>query len=271
MRILLFGGGLGNQIFQYAFYCYLRRRFPKEKVFGVYNKFWLREHNGLEINKRFNVALPPRSFLIDLLSGLLYFLKIVHPKTKLLDLSTRIFQNENALFLNAYKLNHSFIPEVSDWISFKKFSLSGQNLHVYRKIKSTQSIFIHVRRGDYLSEKYKHRFENTCTVEYYRKALSVIYEKVEDPVFFCFSDDIEWMKLNLALDNATFIDWNTGADSYIDMYLMSQCYGGIIANSTFSYWGARLGLAKNLILYPQRWINSDLGQPDIFPEGWIEI
>ena len=88
--------------------------------------------------------------------------------------------------------------------------------------------------------------------------------------FICFSDDLEWIRKNLPMEeNTIYVDWNTGTDSPLDMYLMSQCDNGIIANSSFSYWGAYLGKKKNSVIYPQKWWNMDGGNPDIFMDEWF--
>lgn len=91
-------------------------------------------------------------------------------------------------------------------------------------------------------------------------------------MFVCFSDDMAWLRDNLQLGvNSIFIDWNTGKDSPLDMYMMSQCDNAIIANSSFSYWGAFLGKKKETTIYPQKWWNSQDGNPDLFWNGWIAL
>lgn len=106
----------------------------------------------------------------------------------------------------------------------------------------------------------------------YQRALKSMKEICPSVKFVCFSDDIQWVKQNLELGNrAVFVDWNSGTDSPLDMYLMSQCRYGIMANSTFSYWGARLGRKKNRIYYPEKWWNHGTGLPDIFPNTWVKI
>lgn len=88
-------------------------------------------------------------------------------------------------------------------------------------------------------------FGNICTQKYYHDAIRIITEKVNDAVFYVFSDDISWVQTHLDIPNAVYVNWNTGESSIYDMYLMSSCKYNIIANSTFSYWAARLN--KKLI------------------------
>lgn len=270
MKILYFSGGLGNQIFEYAFYLYIKRIFPQEKIFGLYDKKKLNEHYGLEIDKWFEVQLPIQNFKAKAISAVLYIIKKITGKQGLLDLNRRECKNYKAVCFNAFKLtNKYFINNNNNWIRFKvtKKDLSEKNIAVLKEIEESNSFFIHVRRGDYLSDTFKERFKGTCPISYYRLAIEDIIEKEKDPKFFCFSDDILWMKENIKLPNATYIDWNTGTDSPLDMYLMSYCKGAVIANSTFSYWGAYIGKQKK-VYYPEKWINAEEGNPNIFFEEW---
>ena len=96
-------------------------------------------------------------------------------------------------------------------------------------------------------------------------------EHVDNPRFFIFSDDIQWTKENIKVDNPIYIDWNINERSPLDLYLMSECKYSIIANSTFSYWGAMLGNKKALVVYPARWINPPFEVGDLFPENWMKL
>lgn len=273
MKILYFGGGLGNQIFEYAFYLYLKKKFPNEKIIGYYNKNKLKEHNGLEINQWFNIKLPHSSWYAGFICLFMYFAKKIN-LTKYVDISNRNFNNNKAIVINAYKFNKQYIPNDHKWIEFNIdiANLSLQNRQTLNLIKASNSVFIHVRRGDYLSPKYIKRFQGTCTLDYYNKAIHRIKEHIKSPTFFIFSDDMNWAKRNIITNCKTiYIDWNTKENSPLDMFLMSQCKAGIIANSTFSYWGAQLGISNKFIIYPSKWINSEDGNPDIFNEQWIKI
>lgn len=265
---MVFLGGLGNQIFGYAFLTFIRNRFPNQKIFGVYRK--LNEHYGLEIDKWFDISLPKRTWWVDIFAGFLYFYKKINPKTRILDLSQQDCINEDAILYYASKFNKCFVPQTEDWIKWKidENNLSEKNKKILDEIRSKDSIFIHVRRGDYLSPRYKAIFEGCCTIEYYKEAIAYVSQKNSNFTFFCFSDDITWAKKNLPLRDVEFINWNTGPDSPLDMFLMSQCKGAIIANSTFSYWGARLGVKKKIVCYPLKWNNISKGTQIICPDSW---
>lgn len=138
-------------------------------------------------------------------------------------------------------------------------------------MEKTNSVFIHVRRGDYLKDRNIDIFGNVCTKDYYEKAFAEIESKIEDPQYFIFSNDIEWIEANFNIPNAHIVSWNQGADSYLDLYLMCHCKNAIIANSTFSYWGAYLVTDKNVVVYPKKWYNSGVEAPDIAPSNWIGL
>lgn len=272
MKILIFGGGLGNQIFGYAFKEYMRCKYPLHKIYGVYSKYKLNEHFGIEIDKWFEVQLPPSKWYITFFTYSLYLIKKLTGWQKMLDLNQVVAQNENAMVHFAFHTDKKYIPE-GDWLNFKITDeiLGKRNLGIINEIKKSNSVFIHVRRGDYLSPKYKDYFYGCCTLDYYIRSIDYMKSKVENPIFFVFSNDIKWAKDNLPLDNPIFIDWNNGANSPLDMYLMAQCQNGIIANSSFSYWGAKLNQKINNVTYPEKWINPPAERGDIIPEGWVEL
>lgn len=152
---------------------------------------------------------------------------------------------------------------------FREVVLNEKNNHIVSLIQNTNSVAVHIRRGDYCDSCRKDLFLQSCTPQYYEAAINVMKEKYQAPVFFVFSDDIPWVKVNLNIPNAYYIDWNKKKDSYLDMYLMSLCTANIIANSTFSFWGAMLGNKKELVIKPKKWIGNEI--PDIFPTSWLSL
>lgn len=272
MKVLVYTGGFGNQLFCYAFTQYLRSIDSHEAIYGVYNQSKLNEHYGLEINRWFNVELPKEKWYASLLTYFLYAVKKITGWTGLLDLNQGDIVNPKAIVGWAFRPVKKYIPK-NNWITWKvtESELSEKNRQVLDDIESSNSVFLHVRRGDYLSPTYKQMFEGCCGLDYYREAIEYIRQHVENPHFFVFSDDIAWTKENITLDSPTFIDWNTGENSPYDMYLMSHCKYAIIANSTFSYWGARLGRKKDIVTYPTRWFNPPHMVSDMFPQDWLKL
>ena len=110
-----------------------------------------------------------------------------------------------------------------------------------------------------------------CNLDYYKRAVEYIKVHIENPVFFVFSDDKEYVTNNLQVENAVYVDFNSGSDSWQDMFLMSQCKHNIIANSTFSWWGAWLnGNLGKIVVAPSRWMTT-FENDEIIPPNWIRL
>mgnify|MGYP001809691657 CR=1 FL=1 len=153
--------------------------------------------------------------------------------------------------------------------------LEGANKKIIDKLKTLESISIHVRRGDYVQKK---RYENiyaSCGLDYYKRAVDYIAQRCnQEPALLIFSDDIEWVKKNLKLEYpCTFVSHNNGSQSYKDMQLMSLCTHNIIANSSFSWWGAWLNKNPNkIVVAPKKWFNDEeIVQTDVIPKTWVQL
>ncbi|WP_295916124.1 alpha-1,2-fucosyltransferase [Anaerovibrio lipolyticus] len=148
--------------------------------------------------------------------------------------------------------------------------LEGKNLSVSQQIKNCANpVALHIRRGDYIATDF-----DVCGLDYYQKAIKYITEKVGDIQLFVFSNDIPWAKENLKTDQEiNFVDNNTEENGYEDMRLMSLCRHHIIANSSFSWWGAWLGTAEDkIVVAPKKWMaNEQSGHEDVVPSEWIKI
>ena len=137
--------------------------------------------------------------------------------------------------------------------------------------KCVDSVGVHVRRGDYLLPENNRKYGNICTLQYYRNAMQYMKEKVSDARFYFFSNDPEWVRENLSEGDSVIVNCNHGKENYLDMYLMSQCSHNIIANSSFSWWGAWLNRNPDkIIVSPKRWF-SHLDVSDAVCEDWIRI
>ena len=137
------------------------------------------------------------------------------------------------------------------------------------KIENSNSVSIHITRGDYLNENNLKIYGNICTLNYYNKALQIIAKKITNPIIFVFTNDIEWVRKELEIPNMVIVDCNSGKLSYWDMYLMSKCKANIVANSSFSCWGAWLNKNENrIIISPKRWLNNH-EQTSTLCDNWI--
>jgi hypothetical protein len=139
-------------------------------------------------------------------------------------------------------------------------------------IKNKNSVAIHIRRGDYLNNPKARCFHGILGEDYYKKSIIYVKKTVKNPFFFIFSDDVGLVKKTFFFfnkKNFIFIDTKSTIN---DLHLMSNCKHFIIANSTFSWWGAWLSKNKHkIILAPKKWVRAKISTPDIIPESWIKI
>lgn len=270
MFIVSIFGGLGSQMEQYAFYLSLKKAYPDTIIKLGINNFSKPDHNGFELERVFGIRTETASVqeicrLSDFcpLKMRFSFLlrKLFHWKVLLLGHKESWItpDDPSAFYKEVFQLNplkdylfhgnwgheeyrKRINEEILQSFVFPAFD-SCENISIAKEIMNTNSISIHVRHGDYIQYGYP-----VLPMGYYRKAIEIIKEKIESPVFFIFSDDIEYVKKNFSfLQNYRIIDWNKGNKSYRDMQLMSMCKHNIIANSTFSFWGARLNTNNDAI------------------------
>ena len=149
--------------------------------------------------------------------------------------------------------------------------LNGKNAELAQLIGNVQAVSLHVRRGDYANDPKTKSTHGLCSLDYYRKAIDYIDAVVSNPVFFIFSDDISWVKDNLFVAFAHhFVEHNKGAASYNDMRLMSLCRHHVIANSSFSWWGAWLNSsADKTVVAPKKWFADSKSVRDLLPADWV--
>jgi hypothetical protein len=178
-------------------------------------------------------------------------------------------------YLEGYWQSEKYFIEYAENIRMDftfKLPFSNENAEIVKQISQVNAVSLHVRRGDYVSNA-KNAFIGVCSLEYYRKAIECIKSQLDMPVFFVFSDDINWVKNNLVLDKTSvFVSHNKGSESYNDMRLMSLCKHNIIANSSFSWWGAWLNSnPQKIVIAPKQWFASGQDDRDLIPEAWIRV
>ena len=287
MIIVRVTGGLGNQMFQYAMYKSLENKGKLVKLDSKSFYETKKEHNGYELERIFDIK-PNKPTKEDLEkfdeNNISTLFKI---KRKLFGDKKFVYDTKEYVFnKDVYKLKNSYLNGY--WQSIKYFEgiendikkdfrfknqLDNKNLEILNEIENSNSISIHIRRGDYMSPENYNMYGCIATPTYYKKAIKVIEEKVENPTFFVFSNDMDWVKKNIQINSRVFyIDINSGNGSYKDMQLMSNCKHNIIANSSFSWWGAWFNENKNkIVIAPKKWINRedvDSNKIELFCEGW---
>ena len=184
MKIIVFQGGLGNQIFEYAYYSYLKNKYKNERFFAYYPKSALKRHNGFELSRRFKVEMPPTSLLTNLLGGILFYLNKIFRRLGFLPwfINDDSNRHENALFHDGYMQDRKFVGNNFSLL-FKSLELSGKNIELIKRLKSENSVSIHIRRGDYLWQKEAEIFGNICTDEYYKMAIQAVCQTTDNPLF----------------------------------------------------------------------------------------
>ncbi|MBS1565210.1 MAG: alpha-1,2-fucosyltransferase, partial [Bacteroidetes bacterium] len=148
------------------------------------------------------------------------------------------------------------------------------NKAVLERVEKTNAVSLHIRRGDYVTVAHTNQLHGTCSIDYYQRAAELIADVSPDPVFYIFSDDIAWVRENLQLPfPIVFVEGNDEAHAYEDMRLMSRCRHHILANSSFSWWGAWLnGRPDKIVVAPQKWMNNDSIVPkDLIPVSWKRL
>jgi hypothetical protein len=163
-------------------------------------------------------------------------------------------------------------PQIRDDFTFR-LPPEGRNAELAGQVSRAASVSLHVRRGDYVSNPRTAATHGLCSQEYYQAAIRHVAERVQQPHFFVFSDDIAWVQANLKIEfPCIHVQHNRGAESYNDMRLMSLCRHHIIANSSFSWWGAWLNQGKDkIVVAPQRWFAKQTDVRDLFPAGWVTL
>lgn len=147
--------------------------------------------------------------------------------------------------------------------------LDDQNEAVMGQMAQTQSVSVHIRRGDYLEGANAALYGDICTEDYYEAAIAYMKEQFPSAKFFFFSDDIPYVREHYRSEDYEMIDWNHGKNSFYDMMLMSRCRHNICANSTFSFWGARLNPHEDKIMIrPSIHRNNQVRPPERMKELW---
>lgn len=294
MIIANLNGGLGNQMFQYANAKALATRKGVDFLVdaSLYEKKVM--HQGFEVGKIFDlpVRLATQSDLKKVL-GIFQspFANRILARLPLLKHLSRRFISEphfeywdglkncpKDAYLFGYWQSESYFSDCEEQIrhefSFKPFA-DVKNIELAQQIQNSEcAVSIHVRRGDFLTNPKASTYHGVLPQTYYSEALMHLASKLPKIDLFIFSDDIEWVKANLDLSTHKihFVNHNTGANSFQDMALMSLCDHHIIANSSFSWWGAWLNPSKDkIVIAPKRWFIQPINTKDLIPSTWIRL
>ncbi|AEX85630.1 Glycosyl transferase family 11 [Marinitoga piezophila KA3] len=288
-------GGLGNQLFQYFFSKYLKNKYQFDIDYDF--KWFLRKEFGnikqnLLLKKLVNENFEDTQ--IYPLFNLRYLNRMSYPIKKFFnffDFNYKyIFENDfeikNIKSININKKVYFYgYWQKKEYVDSQKNIIKeiGKNLlryaynkNIYEEIIESNSIFIHIRRGDYLNKKNYRRFGNICTEDYYLQAIKFFLKNYyfSNLQFFIFSNDKEWSK-NFIMQNFSKVQGKFkiiyGKDPLEDLALMSICKNSIIANSSFSWWGVKLNEKKEIVISPSKWINKNIKNIDLIYDSWLKI
>ena len=276
MIIIQIEGGLGNQMFQYALGIFFQvKHVPVKLDISKFEQQY--GHNGYELERVFNInanyCSKTEREVVKRLSKLRHLLLNTPYKEK--GEWQWQYKKEVSLlkfgFLKGYWQAGEYFAEAEKEVK-QKFRFrpveDDQNKIMLSKILNSNSVSIHIRRGDYVNSD----INSSLQFSYYTEAIKFINNSISNPSYFVFSDDIEWAKENIKQERVNFIGWNKGNNSYIDMQLMSNCKHNIIANSSFSWWAAWLNSNHDkTVVAPQQWMRHLSKSNDIIPKEWVQL
>lgn len=295
MIIIRMTGGLGNQMFQYALYLKLCSM-GREVKFDDITEYELENARPIML-WAFDISYPraDRQEINKITDG---FLGLPHRiRRKLLGRKSLEYQERDCnydvqvlqkdpAYLTGYFQSEKYFKDVEDEVR-RVFTFSGriwerpdagaaERVKEYlEQIQTTDSVAIHVRRGDYLEAE--GTYGGICTEKYYLRAIEYMKKERPRACFYLFSNDPcwvkDWISLNYGEESSRFavIEGTSEETGYLDLFLMSRCRSHIIANSSFSWWGAWLSEGKEkTVIAPASWLNGQ-EQRDIYTEGMIRI
>lgn len=294
MLVIVLRGGLGNQMFQFEAGKLLGRKF-NQRVF--YSYFYSkREIDSSEKTKTLeNLNIDKIDTLprildvgINLLAKLnnIVFSKLFHGKGSNSSWAHKLtnvhayqpFQlNHKLNLVDAYFQNVKYFQGMSandlkELSVTKKYIPSMQNQEMLTKIKNSNSVCVHIRRGDYTSSKWAQDLL-ICDESYYVQAMNRLIREASNPVFYIFSNthsDIEWIKQNYTLPGTVvYVDLEN--KDFQELYLMSNCKNFILSNSSFSWWAQELATGTGMVIAPDRWNNRQEDTSGIYQPNWTTI
>ncbi len=287
MILVKLRGGLGNQLFQYALGRNLALKNNTELVLDIADidsyKYGIRTYSLSHFNIKARIATTDdlNKFKQSPFVKFTDLFKTYYKKNIIIEkqfgFDKRILNIKPPSYISgfSYWQNEKYFKEIEDTIR-RDLTLKGPQIDEFNKIRNSiitsNSVSLHIRRTDYLIKKHQDIYTQ-CKPDYYKDALQIINSKYPNSKVFVFSDDIVWVKNNLNLTSATIYVSDGKLTDYQELILMSSCKNNIIANSTFSWWGAWLNNNKNkIVISPKNWYTDGKTCEDgLIPKTWIKI
>ena len=290
MNVVKITAGIGNQMFQYAFYMALRAQ-NHDTAIDISDFMYRRNRFATKLSDIFtitpNIITPDQLHdFVDASSSLAARFRRsvlgIHRnvpgsvfRQQNFDFDESVFSRFNTYFIGLWQSWKYFAAVDADVRAQFNYitPLDRINQVVAEAMQQSESVAIHIRRGDISRRSQFAEIGSVCTYDYYNWAIASIRQQLGDEGvhFFVFADDTKWAHSTLQLSNVTYIDWNKGPESYLDIRLMSLCKHNIIANNADSWWAAYTNTNPDkIVIAPQRWFRST-PTPDIYPQGWNTI
>lgn len=286
MIIVNLKGGTGNQLFQYALARHLALKnndtlkldidgLARANITGdIYRPFALKAFNIVE-----EVASPDEVQQLKYPYGIIskawrwFRFKILRKTNIFFDAQVLTWIGD--IYLDGYWQSPLYFEEIRN-ILLQELTLAeplSQAAAMYAKqIKDSHSVSLHVRRGDYINNPRVQKEFGLCTGDYYEKAIAHITAHVTNPTYFVFSDDIKWVRNNLLLGEQVVYVKDQNLTDTEELFLMSLCKHNIIANSSFSWWGAWLNQNNaKIVIAPTPWFNEQPCDKNLIPDSWIQL
>lgn len=274
-KIVSFKGGIGNQLFQYSFYLLLEQRGDTVKADVDY--YYESDSRPFVLNNVFP-DISINTVARGALCKKICYKTFLEPnvRTNYGEFPSCILENFEYQYYDGYFQTYKIPDRVKPQL-LKKYntiiaekSISSRLLGV---LKNANTVSVHVRRGDYTLPEIRDIYMGICDANYYNEAINLINERIENPLYIIFSDDIDWVKENITISNVIYAkDEITEKNcDWIELMIMSMCKHNIIANSSFSWWGAWLNQnPEKSVIAPSKWVNYK-SQLDMCPPEWIRV
>lgn len=279
--ILKLKGGLGNQLFQYAA---ARNLAIKNSSALELDLSWYHAQGSPDIPRLFLLDKYKMEFaLADKISS-----EKKYSKHALISLLAKVqpsyhyrfhkicLKAKEDMYLDGYYQSYKYFSEIRTEL-LGELQLRNEPSASYSEFcktieASVMPVSLHIRRGDYIKNATTNNYHGVCSLDYYEKALKYISNKFTGIKVFIFSDDIEWVRDNFKTKHEVVYVSNTGLPDFEELLLMSKCKHNIIANSSYSWWGAWLNSnLKKVVIAPERWLSKKIDTSDLLPAEWIKL
>ena len=280
-------GGIGNQMFQYAIARSIANTNQTDFKMDVsgFESYTLRQYElgHFNIIEHFATTEEIQRYKEKKSFCAAFFGKLLHnsqdyryyKEKKVCNYDPGVFKLNRNVYLDGYWQTEKYFKGIEHIIKNDftvKTEPDEKNRDLLNQIKNCNAVAVHIRRGDYVTNPQTESFHGTCSLNYYRRCVEIIAKKIINPHFFVFSDDPKWAIENIKMDfPITYSSHNGPNKGYEDLRLMSHCNHFIIANSSFSWWGAWLSNNPDkIICAPKKWFTS-ADEGDIIPISWIKV